>query len=449
MSTEINPSNAITLLYGISGSGKSRQIDEAAEYMWETHQKITRVYVSDLGGWGTKRLSLIKLGIVQVWYFVNHVEPWATAELASLGYWPASFLNAETGLAAAEVALVGPRQIRWELLCPNGHSVAVFDTEATLAQASLSCSICQTMTTSANALSIQKHVIRSEGFANVGLYCYDSLTQLNESGLEIAAERGAGMQEGEALRSPAALREGVFTFGLNAKTHYGFLQQRSRGWIRNIRTIPDQVEKAIVTCGVETGKGDDESGGIPIYGPKIAGNARTSFVPGWAGNCLHATKETLPNGEARHRIWLVNHTDPRDPRAIPYLAKHRGEPIDMPQYLEDAPDQPPFTTCSMKTFYRLEKTQLAAVLARDIAKFPNAPGLAAPMVPEEILESSRATVVLAVPAMQSTAPLGVPRRRGTHPAGMPIAEVPVTTTVQPAMSTGTSRLRRVARPPTV
>ena len=462
--SEVNPSNSICVLYGISGTGKSRQIDEAAEYVWETSQKVTRVYVSDLGGWGTKRLSLIRLGIVQVWYFVSHQEPWQTAELASLGWWPESFLDVETGLAAPDAPLVPPRQTRWTVKCPQGHAVETLTHEPVSSWAA-SCPTCQVMVSLANCLGIDKVTVRSKGFGRVGLYAYDSLTQLNESGMEVAAERGAGMQEGEALRSPAALSEGRFTFGLNAKTHYGFLQQRSRGWIRNIRTIPDQVERAIVTCGVEMGKGDDESGGIPIYGPKIAGNARTSSVPGWAGNCLHVTKETLADGSAKHRIWLVNHTDPRDPRAIPYLAKHRGEPQDMPQYLEDAPGAPPFSQCSMKEFYRLEKEQLAKVLERDQAKFGNAPGLLATEDAEEVLETTSASVVpQAVAVGGNGAPM---RRRATAPppttsgtlvappmtggtvVGSALQAAPQPTAMaDPAGVGAVPRLRRVPRPPT-
>ena len=186
----INPSNAITILYGISGVGKSRQIDEAAEYMWETYKKITRIYVSDLGGWGIKRLSLIRLGIVQVWYFVNHVDPWSTAELASLGYWPQSFLNTETGMALPTVGLIAPRTTQYILRCPSGHALLPCRTEQeiTLGQP---CPVCGVQTTPANCLGVETQVIRSKGFSQIGLYCYDSLTQLNESGMEAAAEAGA------------------------------------------------------------------------------------------------------------------------------------------------------------------------------------------------------------------------------------------------------------------
>ena len=436
-----NPSNAITIIYGISGVGKSRQADEAAEYVYETYGKRTRMYVSDLGGWGTKRLSLIKLGIVQVWYFVNHLELWATAELASIGYWPESFLNKETGMAAPDVALVGPRRTRWVVMCPAGHVVTTLDTEAAATQVEFPCPTCAVMTTPANCLSINKEVYRPKGFKDIGLYVYDSLTQLNEAGLERAAEQGAGMSEGDALRSPAGIVEGRFTFGLNQKNHYGFLQQRSRGWIRNIRTIPDQIERAIVTCGVEMGKGDDESGGISIYGPKIAGNARTSSVPGWAGNCLHLAKETPLNGDAaRHRIWLVNHTDPRDPRAIPYLAKHRGEPADMPQFLEDAPGAEFFSTCSMKEFYRLEKQQLAGLLERDRAKFPSAPGIEGPEAPEEVLESGQ----VAVSSNGQSVPVEGQRRRAV--AALTSEKVTGGVTENTAGSSSVPRLRRVRRP---
>ena len=152
-----------------------------------------------------------------------------------------------------------------------------------------------------------------------------------------------------------------------------------------------------------------------MYGPKIAGNARTSSVPGWAGNCLHVTKETLLDGSAKHRIWLVNHTDPRAPRAIPYLAKHRGEP-DMPLYLEDQDGTPPFTACSMKEFYRLEKAQLALLLQADQRKHANAPGVEAVPAEEEVLETKAIPHVPSTGVAESLTPsdaASTPRRRRT------------------------------------
>mgnify|MGYP001570321121 FL=1 len=130
----------------------------------------------------------------------------------------------------------------------------------------------------------------------------------------------------------------------------------------------------------------------------------------------------------------------------------------MPQFLEDAPGAPPFSTCSMKAFYRLEKEQLTKVLERDQAKFVDAPGLLGEDT-EEILETQAAgvpTLGTDVPEVGGPSPL---RRRVVAPTGgMSIAPVtpsgaaagspPLPTGAYSAGVGAVPRLRGVPRPPT-
>lgn len=398
--------NAAMGLVGITGSGKTSLAVTGVEEAWEVYGKITRWYASDLGGWGNKLLSLIRLGICQIWYIRNHDNPFETMEWASQGYWPERMLDPETGAAAPDVRLVPPRQTRWTILCANGHPVASFTDQAQVQATHHACPECGQLTTPANALRIDRAVVRSAGFRDVGLYVYDSMTQMSEAGrieLRSKSARGdlpAGKSGGSALGSADALREGSMVFGTGSVSQVGFMQDRVPVWIANIRAIPDQVLPPIVTFGVERSKGDDESGGIPIFGPKIEGNARTSFVPGWLGNCLYVAKEPHSppekdehgNIKTYHRLWLVNHIDPRDSSSTPIVAKHRGEPLGMLDYLEDSgkPEEA-WKVCSLRVFYRMLREQAEKIEARDKAKYPNAPSLVEREADEdEVIESAPA-----------------------------------------------------------
>ncbi len=391
-----NQANAILGIYGITGAGKTSLAVTGVEEAWEVHRAITLWYAADLGGWGNKLLSLIRLGIVRVWYIRSHRSPVATVQLASRGYWPVKIDDPETGIASPDVALIAPRTERFVLVCPNGHPAATYSSQHVLIAAQAVCPTCQTVTNVTNAREVTRQVVRPAMFARVGHRVYDSMTQINEWGLESLREKSAlgelpaSSTGGSALGSADALRETIngedVVFGTGSKAQYGFLQDRTNTWLANIRAIPDHVLPPTVTFGVEQSKGGDDSGGQPIYGPKIAGNARTSAVGGWTGNLLYAAKEphgTNPperdaygNVVMYHRLWLTNHVSPTDALGIPIVAKHRGEPDGIPAYLEDPADPAKaWSVCSLRVFYRLMREQAVWIAERDAARYTDAPGL--------------------------------------------------------------------------
>jgi len=395
-----NLANAVTAIYGLTGSGKSNLADTAIEYAWEEFQKISLVYAADLGGFGTKRLALVRAGIAHVWDPRNHQDPFATMEAASLGAFPAYLLpgggasqaDRERGYAPPDAELVYPHRTRWTMVDPQGHENGSFYTPQQMVNASITCPQCgHVCTPSDPAIKVTASIVRSKGFALVGLRVYDSMTALNEWGMADLQEQSAkgmlpaGAGGGSALGSADALVSGGFKFGTSSKAQFGFLQQRSYGWIANIRSIPDQVVPAVVTFMVESSKGDDESGGIPVNGPKIAGNARTSSLGGWVGNLLYAAREpkdTTPGSPMVYRLWLTNHVDPRDPRGVPYMAKHRGTPLGMPDYYEDEPGKP-WETVNLGKFFRALDAQVGAVSADLAKRYPNAPAFSGSTAAQE------------------------------------------------------------------
>lgn len=424
-----NFANAVTGVYGISGSGKTSLLVTAIEFCWEEFEMISLVYATDLGGFGNKMLSLIRHGIARVWDPRNHLNPFETMELASLGAWPEHIDDPETGRAAPNVRLILPRRIKTTLSCPQGHPVASFELAvprdaALFESGTFPCPTCGVITGKSNGTT-SAQIVRHKMFARVGHRGYDSLTEMNDWGLMRLSQMSAlgllptGKEGGSLLGSADALREGSITYGGGSPSQVGFMQNRSYQWIANIRSIPDQVMPATCTFAVEQGKADDDSGGVPILGPQIAGNARTAKVPRWVGNCLHASREPDDMGHMRYRLWMTSHLDSRDPRKIPYLAKHRGSPLDMPDYLEDPWDDDKakrdalaWSVCSLGVFYRKLIAQLVKMEAQQRERYKNAPGIQASYEQgDDVIET------VSAPAMLAPAAVNVPVAGGPTMAG--------------------------------
>ena len=392
-----NQANAATGVYGPSGSGKSALADTAAEYAWETFEARTLAYVADLGGFGNKRLTLIRAGIMSVWDPRNHINPFETMEAMSLGAWPERILDPERGYAAPDVKLIYPLRDQFVLVCPNGHEAGRFDNMALLAATQPACPTCGQITNPANCLRIDRLTVKPRLFKGVGLRIYDSFTALNDWGMsDLQRQSAHGLlptsgSGGSALGGADALVSGTQKFSTGSKAQYGFLQNRTYGWLANIKTIPDAVVPAICTFLVEQSKADEDSGGQMVYGPKIAGQAATGRSAAWVGNLLHASKEPLDGTTLDsqgmpvmvHRLWLTTHIDPRDASRTPYLAKHRGTPVGMPDYLQDpwsddkaARERNAWSVCSLAVLFNLLQQQLTALDAATRAKYPNAPAYA-------------------------------------------------------------------------
>lgn len=388
--------NAGTGIYGLTGSGKSNVADTGAEYAWETFRAITLCYAADLGGWGNKRLALIRAGIVRVWDPRNHINPFETMELISMGAWPEKMIDAERGLAAPDVKLILPRVVRYAPYCKNDHAVATFDSAAEAASVNVKCPQCGEVVTSQTASRVQKQIVKPGLFKSVGFRIFDSMTALNEWGLmQVLPQMSAdgelprNSSGGSVLGSADAVRSGNLKIGTGSMAQVGFMQNRTYVWMANMRQIPDQVLPNVITFGVEASKTDDESGGQMILGPKIAGSARTSSVPGWLGNCIHMSKEPVndaPNAPMAYRMWLTNHVDPKDQRKIPYLAKHRGHPLGMPDYYQDPPNDPAkaWTECNLGRFFKDLQAQLDDIEKRNKERFKVLPDVAAD-APDEVM----------------------------------------------------------------
>jgi len=448
-----NLSNAVTAVFGLSGGGKSGLADTAVEYAFEEFGKTSLGYVMDPGGFGTKRLALIRAGILQVWDPSNHNNQFETMEMISLGAWPEKIVDPERGYAEPDVKLVLPRQVRYTMICPNGHPVERYATELMLNARGATpqpCPTCQQATALGNALRVDKEIVRHAMFKNVGFRFYDSVTAMNERGLiiELPNESAKGSlpvtaKGGSLLSSADALISGTVKYGSGSEAQVGFMQNRTYQWLTNIRNIPDQVVPPVCTFGVEVSKQDDESAGVLVLGPRIAGKARTAALPGWVGNCVHAESysDETKGGAMRFRLWLTNHVDPKDPRKIPYLSKTRGVPRGLPPFLEDPWDDDPvkraanaWTVCSLGNLFRMLDKQARDLTAEYLERYKNVP---AAETGEEIIGTvvarqgagsagaPSAAGVTSTTAAVVSAPRGVRRVVGARPATVPAVGVPI------------------------
>jgi hypothetical protein len=407
-------SNAVTALFGDSGSGKTSQIGEAIEYAWETYHRISRVYHYDSGGFGSKLLKLAKLGIAQIWRPRNHIEAFETCELASLGYWPEQILDIETGYADPYVRLLPPQVRRYIVFCPNGHEAGTVANKNSLDHFQQACPTCRQITSIMNWSDVKERVIVSPGFKHVGLYAHDSVSGMADWVMaDMATQSAAGnttLMTGEKnqLRHTAAtVVSGSMTFGSNVIAHYGFAQNRVQSWLSNMGRVPRMVVPPIATF-LES-RGSDEAN-LNVYGPSIPGTARTAAVPSWVGNCFHLAKAPTGDGQGhmRFRIWTTTHAHPTEGN-IPHLAKHRGEPGDLPSYLEDKPGEPAFSTASLKHIFRTLDQKMVQSLERAAAKYTNAP-VFHPFGDdgEEVVSESTVSVGTGPQGMQHVPPGGAP-----------------------------------------
>lgn len=360
--------NAATAIVGDTGVGKTELAVTAIKYCYETYGRISRVYTADLGGFGNNLLSLIRLGIAQVYNPTTHVEPFETLELCSHGWWPERIDDVETGYADPHVRMIPPRVKRWAVYCPQGHLVHTLSDSKGLAGLALKCPGCNTITTAQNWSKVEEATFISPGFKHVGQTIYDSMTAMQESVMGDMAMRAGREELGGEKGALNKIVSGSMIFGSNNRAHYGFAQNRAYQWVKNARAIPGQVMPPLFTF-LELRAADE---GVPLYGPKIAGNAKTADVPSWFGNCLNAVIEKNDKGAEVHRLYLRTHMDQQT--QIAHLAKTRANPGSLPMYLED-PDgrQGSFERFSLTYFFQLLDAALEQGIRKDAAAYANAP----------------------------------------------------------------------------
>lgn len=368
-------SNSACLIVGDTGTGKSSLIATLAEKVWKDHKKKTLYYLADGGGYGTQLEVLIERGIVWVWKMRTRGEAFETCAHAAKGYWPKNW-NTTTGETSPGCKLLRPIVTKFELYCSCGNLVNTQPVKAAMIGRKTVCKCKALVDTTSPGAVVKEVTIRTPGFEDVGAVAFDGLTSMQQWIMDDLAERAArGTLKGEATGLGGTIISGDFAAGGNNRAHYGFAQSCGEKWILDSTAIPSVVAPPIWTALEERGQMADTK--VAVYGPKLAGAAKTSVAPQWVGNCLGLEIYQDKKGRNIHRLHLQEYADKMD--STPHLCKNRSLPGLLPPYLEDLYDEDGnienFKNFNLGTFFDLLDDALHNATIEAKKLYPDAPGL--------------------------------------------------------------------------
>lgn len=320
------------IIVGDTGSGKSVLVGTWADWVWRKYQVVTRYYAFDAGGWSDELKALIALGIVEVWKPLSR-DPDGSRNLASetlmrasQGWWPAE-IDPATGLSPVGCALVPPGA-EWR-----------------------------------------------------GAVAYDGITSMCDWSMSEMGNRAAeGILGGEGSNMKTVV-SGELKMGSGNRASVGFTQNKCKDWVLNTLQIKGLVTSPLFTA-LEA-KVTDNDTALQLYGPKLAGSAKTPEAPAWFGNCLGAINYKAPNTPDEWRLYLRDYYYPSSDR-VPHKCKVRVAPWALPMLPEFLSDGPLIQGQKAK----LEKFNLGHLfdmidaiadetLRAKTEAYPNAPGLKA------------------------------------------------------------------------
>jgi hypothetical protein len=397
-------SNSACLLVGKTGTGKSSLIATLADKVWQEHKKKTLYYLADGGGFGTQIEVLIKRGIVWVWKMRTRGEAFETCARASQGWWPKDW-NKLTGETLPGCKLLKPITTRHELYCSCGKLVNIQPKKEFLTKKMVSCECGKLINSTSDGVEVKDITIRTPGFEDVGAVAFDGLTSMQQWVMDNLAERTAnGTLKGEATGLGGVIMEGDYAAGGNNRAHYGFAQSRGESWILDSTAIPSTVAPPIWTALEERGQMSDTK--VAVYGPKLAGGAKTSIAPQWVGNCLSLEIRQDKENRNVHRLHLQEWMDDD---GTPHLCKNRALPGMLPPYLEDVYKEDGtvnnFENFSLGKFFDLldEAFVKADKQAEDI--YADAPGLPVGSIGFDEEEEDEDTAKVVPPTAKPTKPV--------------------------------------------
>lgn len=291
-------SSRTELVYGRSGSGKTSWALRLARWMWETKGLRSRWLIGDGGVETIESSGMIDAGVIEVFQYNNHVDPFLTSQQICDGFWPEDPLDPKS-----------------KMLPPNIE--AYTDT--------IGLTVFEGLTVMADVMMSDK-----------------------EGGLSDRAAKGEKIGQD----SPFVLIDGGKKFGGNPPSHFGFVQRRIEDNIERSRALPNWIQWTSHERKAEDGDTNDK-----LFGPDVCGKALTAKIGGKFGNTIHlhpasrtnkvkdpVTGKMVDTEQIEYRAYTRSHYDPMQKTYVTYYANNRM-PIefreDMPEYLTgyDAPIQ--------------------------------------------------------------------------------------------------------------
>lgn len=369
-----------TLVVGDSGSGKSSLLATLAEWVWANHKKVTLLYSTDGGGVPATMDALIRAGIVRYWKLQTRGEAFESCSKACQGYWPTEFTNPLAGETPPNVSLIPSISSTFTLCCDKCGTV-LDEQHNRKAFGQLYLCACENRVTLQNAAVTETTEVASF-FKDVGAVMIDGITSMNDWIMGDMSDKSArGVLKGETSALGGKIVSGDMIFGGSNRSHYGFAQIRSRQWLQDANNIQGLVIGAVSTARVQ--RATDTNSNVRVYGPQIAGQAKTADVPAWVGNCLGADIMIDAKNRKEWRLYLTEYMEPGDD--VLHLCKTRAAPGTMPDYLSDGPVDPetgkpangaePFTQFNLGHFMELLENATKKTLKDTLANYPDAPGL--------------------------------------------------------------------------
>ena len=274
------------MLYADSGEGKSTQGYFMAKWVWTTFGQRTR-WISFDGKYDQLLLpqkelegkSLVDAGVVELWDAANMKTALADVRRFSDGYWPRH--NNKTGE-------------------PYFRS--------------------------------DKHC-ETKDWDKIGLYVIDDLSSLCEAWLVHISD-----QDVVGFKPSWVYTEEDYTYRGVQDAHYGIVQKELTRIVKQgFNQLP--VRYVMYMAKVEKGtenyrrkkqkRNDPDANPEPnvttMYGPKAAGQALTSFMPGWFADCFHLARVTI-DPEKFRKAYGFDGTEVR----VAYFDKHEHEQTTVP-----------------------------------------------------------------------------------------------------------------------
>jgi len=314
-------------LYGPSSTGKTTAFGTLAKLIYDETGKPSRLYSADGGGWGTIQ-HLVDAGIVAALDIGQRAYPFEAMRDATQGAWPADLKDPTSPMLPAFLYSYVAKCLQCEKVVWKGD-------KAPDSKLALACDKCK--------VPVQARVVREpnarNGIEKCGVVGFEGLTAYGEMLLDNMSDRSA---RGEKIGEDTAVRfkDGSVDVGAISRSSYGIAQRRVKSAVHESRHLPVDY---IVWTALKA-RGTDDEKRVPVFGPRLVGQASTDDIPRWFGPTL--SMALWPNaGKLERRLYLTSYFETFNiaTKDIEHICNSRIPPVALdgvPEFIKfEASDQ--------------------------------------------------------------------------------------------------------------